>query len=413
MLADAADRLLPDRGAGLWAAALLNATPLLGVGAVIMTPDTPLLFFWTATIWAAFRLARPGPDEPGTRVGTAGVGRWWLAIGACAGLALASKYTAVMVWGGIALWLLLCPAMQPWLRRPHPWIGAGLGAAVFLPVVWWNAAHGWASFLRQGSRVGDWRPERAVQYLAELIGGQIGLVTPGIWVLALAGIVLATGRAWRRREPNWTLLALLTLPPALVFLQHAFGDRVQGNWPAILYPAALIAAAGLGAPVWRRLRGPAVILGFGMTAIVWFHGLTALPPVPARLDPVALRLDGWDNVARRIETVRAAVGASFVASEPYAVTAELAWMLPRDVAMVGVDPRWTLFRLPAFPLGEGLGLLLRDARERPPDRAEWGAVEPVADVTREVRGTPFETYRLYRVDPQQDRGTAAVLLPRP
>ena len=58
LLADAADRLLPGRRAGLRAAALLNATLLFGVGAVLMTPDTPLLVFWIACLWALARLLR-------------------------------------------------------------------------------------------------------------------------------------------------------------------------------------------------------------------------------------------------------------------------------------------------------------------------------------------------------------------
>ena len=35
--------------------------------------------------------------------------RWWLAIGLFAGLAMASKYTAALLWFGIVLWLLLTP----------------------------------------------------------------------------------------------------------------------------------------------------------------------------------------------------------------------------------------------------------------------------------------------------------------
>ena len=58
LLAQAAADLLPGRGAGPRAAALLNATLLLGVGAVTMTPDAPLLLFWTAALWALARLLR-------------------------------------------------------------------------------------------------------------------------------------------------------------------------------------------------------------------------------------------------------------------------------------------------------------------------------------------------------------------
>src|SRR5471032_183208 len=57
MLFDTAGRLFPGTKAGVAAVLLLNATLLLGVGTVIMTPDSPLLFFWTATLWAMARIA--------------------------------------------------------------------------------------------------------------------------------------------------------------------------------------------------------------------------------------------------------------------------------------------------------------------------------------------------------------------
>ena len=104
LLADAADQLLPGRQAGFRAAALLNATLLLGAGAVTMTPDTPLIFFWTATLWALSRVASGG-------------GGWFLVAGAALGFALASKYTAAFLGVGAGLWLVLTPTMRPWLWR--------------------------------------------------------------------------------------------------------------------------------------------------------------------------------------------------------------------------------------------------------------------------------------------------------
>ena len=112
LLAQAAEILVPGRRAWLIAPLLFNATLLLGVGAVTMTPDTPLLFFWTAAIWALARLLREGG------------GRWFLAAGLFAGLALASKYTAALLGVGILIWLLAAPRMRVWLLRPQPWFGA-------------------------------------------------------------------------------------------------------------------------------------------------------------------------------------------------------------------------------------------------------------------------------------------------
>ena len=73
MLFDAARVLFPSTEVGVAAVVLLNATLLLGVGTVIMTPDSPLLFFWTASLWAMARIAAGGP------------GIWWLAAGAVRG----------------------------------------------------------------------------------------------------------------------------------------------------------------------------------------------------------------------------------------------------------------------------------------------------------------------------------------
>ena len=67
----AAEDLLPGRGAGVAAAVLANATLLFGAGAVTMTPDTPLLFFWTAALFGLRPAARHRPG------GLVGGGRAW------------------------------------------------------------------------------------------------------------------------------------------------------------------------------------------------------------------------------------------------------------------------------------------------------------------------------------------------
>lgn len=406
MLADSANRIIQAPFAGIVAAALLNATLFLGVGAVVVTPDTPLLFFWTGALWAAARLA------------TGGAGAWWLTAGLFTGLALLSKYTAVLLCGGLALWVLLTPTMRPWLRRPHPWIGALLGGALFLPVVWWNAGNGWASFLRQGGRVGDWDPGRALQYLAELVGSQAGLATPGVWVLCLVGMTLAVRRAWNRGGAGWGLLAVLSVLPALVFLQHALGDRVQGNWPAVLYPAATVAAAGAASRFWRVWRWPSVALGLSITALVYVQAGTQLVPLPPRLDPTALRLAGWDELAQRVEAARTQIGAGFVAADQYALASELAWTLPGTAPVLGVESRWRLFALPSpaldgaagLPVHGTVGLLVRDVRHgdhfHPP---VWLSMERVGEVTRTSRNGVLETYALYRVVPSPEAFPAAVL----
>ncbi len=394
MLFDAARALFPGTPAGLVAVMLLNASLLLGVGTVIMTPDSPLLFFWTASFWAIARVA------------SGGGGVWWLAAGLFGGLALDSKYSALFLWIGIGLWVLLVPAVRPWLRRWQPWAACAIGLMVFAPVLAWNAAHGWAGLVRQGGRVEDWRPARAVGFLAELVAGQIGLATPLIWGLCMAGLLVAVRRAWRSRDPAWSLLAALSLPAVLVFLQHALGDRVQGNWPAIIYPALAVAAGGLlPGPRWWMA---ASALGFAITALAYGQAVIGLLPLPPRLDPIALRLTGWDGLARQV--ARDATGASFVAADGYTLACELAWWMPAGVPVIGADARWALTTLPRAAIRGQQGLLVRDARRAgTPDPAVWTEVQRIGTLARP--GAPGRDFAVYRATAAVE-SSAEVELPR-
>jgi 4-amino-4-deoxy-L-arabinose transferase-like glycosyltransferase len=399
LLADAARVLLPAaRGAGLRAGALLNATLLFGAGAVTMTPDTPLLFFWTAMLWAMARLV------------AGGAGGWWLLAGLAGGLAMTSKYTALLAFIGVGLWLLVVPAARPWLRRWQPWAGLALALLAFAPVLAWNAAHGFASFVKQGGRTGVWQPAAALHHLGELLAGQAGLATPLIFVLCLAGLVVV-GRRGGRGEPAAALLLAFSLPVALVFVEHALGDRVQANWPAILYPAGAIAAAaitdaGCAAPFWRRLLPPALALGLAMTAIVYAQAAFAPLALPPRLDPTLRQLGGWPMLARQV----AADDPAFVVVENYGVAAELAWLLPPEMIVIGTGPRWAYLALPdARASIAGRRGLFVSTGDTPP-ASGWEPAIPRGIVARRRNGVLAATYRLYDVEAT---GAAAVLLPRP
>jgi 4-amino-4-deoxy-L-arabinose transferase-like glycosyltransferase len=380
LLADAGGRLFPQTRPGARAALLFNATLVMGLGAATMTPDTPLLFFWTAGLWAAARAYSTGRGE-------------FLALaGLCAGLAMASKYTGVFLGAGLVLWLLYVPPLRRWLATPWPWLGLALGLAAFAPVLWWNAAHGWVSFLRQGGRVQDFAPAKAAGYLLELFGGQFALATPLLFALFAAGMALA----WRRalaREPRWALLACVTLPAALVFAEHAFGDRVQGNWPAILYPAAAIAAMGLTG-FWVRLRAPAIAAGLLITAAVYAQAAGPLLKLPAHYDPTTRVLGGWPAFAANA----AADAVSLLASDEFGIAAELARLSTcrPPITVLAVGDRWRYFNLPHPDLTGQTVVIVRSARrDGPPDGKFWQDLTQTGELDRARDGVTAERYRIY------------------
>src|SRR5262245_3975800 len=210
------------------------AMPLLAVGGVIMTPDTPSVLFWGLAGWALAELY------------VSRNANWWLVVGLTAGLGLLSKYSNLFVGASILLWLLLLPGNRPWLRSWQLWAGGALACLLALPVVLWNLEHDWASFAKQFGRVGRGQTV-TLAYLGELLGGALGLMSPIIAVLAVLGLVRLVRSATKERDAISALLVSGMLPFLAYLLLHSLQDRVQPNWVAPLYPSfALCAAIALG-----------------------------------------------------------------------------------------------------------------------------------------------------------------------
>lgn len=393
-----AEDLAPGRNAGLTAAIALNCTLLMGAGAIIVTPDTPLVFFWTLALFCAARLW------------VTGNGAWWLAAGLAIGAAMASKYTTVFLVIGLLLWVLLVPVMRRWLLRWQPWAGGLLALAVFAPVILWNAGHDWAGFLKQGGRVGAGSAGLQWRFIPELIGGQIGLATPLLFLLFAAGVANAVASV-RRRSPAAMLLVASLAPAILYFLIHALRDRVQANWPAAIYPAAAIAAAIFLGPRLARWWKPAMWLGAVLTAIVYVHAATGLLPLPARSDPSLARLAGWKDLARSIDAARQREGAAFVVAEEYGLVAQLRLALPPGVPVIAVGERWQHFRFAPAAVS-GTGLYVRSERRGDvPPAAYTQSTTIDALPERGGHGRLAERYRLFRIS--APASGIAVTLPPP
>jgi hypothetical protein len=111
-----------------------------------------------------------------------------------------------------------------------------------------------------------------------------------------------------------------------------------------------------------------------------------------------LQLAGWRGLAAQVEAARRREGASFVATDQYGVGSELAYWLPGDDFVVGIEPRWRMFDLPAADVGGRVGILVRSARRKAVSgTGPWAAREPLGMAERQRDGQTVESFRLYRV----------------
>ncbi|WP_418610288.1 ArnT family glycosyltransferase [Gluconobacter cerinus] len=359
----AARLLLPSRPwpvSGFQAVLLLNATLMLGLGSATMTPDTPLVFFVSVSLFALGKAV----SSSGSR--TTG---WWLLTGVLLGLAFDSKYTAVLIGLALGGAVLTTPRLR---KQAGPWLAIPLLIITTTPVLLWNASHHWVSLLKQGGRAGDWHLARASQFLLELLGGQIGLATPLVFGLFALG-------GWACIKRNW-LLAWLSLLPLAVFVTHALGDRVQANWPAVVYPVLALAAIEAG----RSVRWP-VISGIALTVLVYGQAVFSPLPFPAAKDPIQRQTAGWPDLSRKLVARAQETGASAFVAEEYGLASQLA-LTQNSLPVLGSDPRWSLFSFPSAEVPLGLKI------------EELHRIPAVLDQDTLCRQSHGHNVRCYRVD---------------
>ena len=313
--------LFRDPAAAALCVIWMNATLLCNAAAIVATPDTPLAFFATLTLFALARLIETGR------------GAWWLLIGAALGLAFMSKYTAALLLPGLFLWMIATAEGRRWFARPEPYLGAAIAFLVVAPVFYWNYTHDWASFAKQAGHSIKDKPANALASVAELFGAEAGLATPLIFLFCLFGGFYAFARGLKRAVQPLLLIGAMSAPIFVFFFLHAANQKIQPNWPGLVYPAAILAAVhGVLAYSRERKRGgwfrqsfraaPWVGVAFTLAAFLQL-GLGPLP-LPARIDPTA-RLKGWAKLGAEVERLRRERGAAFVLTERYGITGELAF----------------------------------------------------------------------------------------
>jgi 4-amino-4-deoxy-L-arabinose transferase-like glycosyltransferase len=386
-----------DLGGGRRAMVLAGLFSELTVAAqalgVVMTPDTPLLFFTALTLRLLAAMVAGGPA-------------WlWLAAGVAGGGALLSKYTAVLIGLGIVIWMLAVPARRRQLATVWPWAGAALALAVFSPVLIWNARNDWLSFFKQGGRTAV-SFEPSLSSFSDFLGSQAGLATPLIAIAVAIGLILMAKEAITRRSEPAVLLSALGLPFLAYLTFYSIGADVEGNWTLVIAPAGLAAAALTLAARWewsfaRRFAIAAVALGAAASAALLLYVVIPFDHSLGRLD-MTHRLYGQRTLAADIAAVARREGLRTIVTDDYASNAVLAFYLPRDLAVVQIlDPDryrgWVVPESVANDLAQGEVLGVAGEGREAPTVLAFEKYDEVGRVERQHRGTGVERFILYRL----------------
>lgn len=353
-------RLFDARVAAI-AALIWASLPVVGVGSLLVSTDTPMLLFFALAMLLQLRLAER-PSLPGA-----------LALGAAIGLGLLAKYAMLYFVLSATLAALVLPRAR--LRARDAAAAALVALAVVAPNLWWNATHGFATVGHTAGNAGWDEAELRPTALAEFVASQFAVAGP----VMFAAYLLALGRA-SRGESAWTFLALMSLPALAIVSVQALIAGANANWAVAAHlGVALVAAAFLvNRPRWLG-AGLAINLSLALLLPVAmaFADRLALPSG----EPVFGRYLGRAEVSRQAASLARAEGLAVIVARDRDMLADLFYTLRDEELTIHAEPRpgppaHHYAQAHPLPPGPGAVLYLTLSADRPTCRP--GAPEPQA-----------------------------------
>jgi len=400
LLADIVRRVTHDVRAIVLAVLMPEAALYYGLLMAKVSPDVALIPFAVAMVWALIR------------VNESSDGRWWLAAGVFAGLALLSKFTAVMLIPAVLAFMLVPNWRRRWLLSPYPWLAAAFALLLFLPVLIWNAQHDWASFRFQLVRATATH-ELSLRTVADFIGLQFGLVGFILLPVVLSGISLTAWRGYFRGDAVAILLSTSMVVPFGYFFWKSLSLRVGDTWPMFIWPAGFAATAiniamlpREGFPAWMirstiSWANIAVVSGIAVVVAVFLYYVVTPWNFIGKTDPIGGEA-GYEQVADRAQAELQKIGGTWIATTDYRTYAMLRWYFNGRVPVIQINERGRFlgFRDPGMAAIRGhAGLYVG----REPDNANplWipttAIRQPLGRVDRSWRGIVMDTYALEKL----------------
>jgi hypothetical protein len=188
--------------------------PFLGLGSILITPDSPLLLFWGLSSYYVLQILKQQKKAD------------YIKLGVALGLGFCSKYHIVLFPLVTAIALHFEGKLKPFIN-PKLILTVLSGLVFCLPVLIWNYQNDFSSFKFQLNHGLNAPKPYQLWWTSSYFLGQVLIFNP----------VLMFGLIFRFKKTAFNLSAI---GQWLFFLYSSFKAKVEANWPMTSHGLALI-----------------------------------------------------------------------------------------------------------------------------------------------------------------------------
>jgi 4-amino-4-deoxy-L-arabinose transferase-like glycosyltransferase len=363
-----------DEKTAFWAFLIFIFSPAVTMGLTITTPDSPLIFFWAASLYFASKAFFDGRTLD------------FVLAGALGGAALLSKYTGILLFFSYFLFIVF---KKPRLfLSPKLYLAIFCGLVVFSPVIIWNIQNGFESFAFQYNH-GTAKGAEPINFALniEFFGGMFAVFGPVFFALLL--FVFTKKEGYKNEKLFFVLLpALFTI---VFFLYKGLYKKMELNWVA---PAFLSASIVVGHLLTQKSMRKTAIIGLSLSLLIVFAARFPLTVGLTNAKNPHERLFGYEEVAARV----AGLGSGEVFADHLTLASALSYHLKKDVYIPTSTRKSEFDRWQKgvnFAAKSGVYVSKDDRLAEL--RTIWKNVEPIEEFKAHKDGFRDKTFYIYRV----------------
>jgi len=368
-----AEYLFDDKTA-FWAFLIFIFSPAVTMGLTITTPDSPLIFFWAASLYFASKGFFDGRTTDFVLAGTLG------------GAALLSKYTGILLFFSYFLFIVI--------KKPKLFLSSKLylaiicGLVVFSPVIIWNLQNGFESFAFQYNH-GTSSAHEAIKPALnlEFFGGMFAVFGPLFFALLLFSFARKEG--YKNEKLFFVLLpAIFTI---LFFLYKGLYKKMELNWVA---PAFVSASIVVGYLIAQKGLRKTAIIGLSLSLILVFAARFPLAFGLRDAKNPHERLFGYEEVASHVKQL----GGGEVFADHLTLASALSYHLKKDVYIPTSTRKSEFDRWQkGVDFASKSGIYVSKDDRLSELRTIWKNAEPIEEFKAHKDGFRDKTFYIYRV----------------